>query len=102
MIKRFIAYYRPHLPLFAADMAASLLIALLGMVYPVMTNRMLNDYIPHRSYRAIVAAGICVFLIYTARMLLRYFVQYQGHMVGTFMQAQMRRELFDHLEDILD
>lgn len=98
MLKRFIAYYRPHLPLFAADMAASLLIALLGMVYPVMTNRMLNDYIPHRSYRAIVAAGICVFLIYTARMLLRYFVQYQGHMVGTFMQAQMRRELFDHLE----
>ncbi len=52
MLKRFIAYYRPHLPLFAADMAASLLIALLGMVYPVMTNRMLNDYIPHSSYRA--------------------------------------------------
>ena len=100
MIKRFIAYYRPHLPLFAADMAASVMISLLGMVYPVMTNRMLNDYIPHKAYRAIVTAGVCVLVIYTARMLLRFFVQYQGHMVGTRMQAQMRRELFAHLEKL--
>lgn len=100
MIKRFITYYRPHLPLFAADMAASVLISLLGMVYPIITNRMLNDFIPHRSYRSIIIAGLCVLVLYFIRMLLRYFVQYQGHMVGTYMQAQMRRELFAHLEKL--
>ncbi len=98
MIKRFIAYYRPHKLLFGADMAASLLISLLGMVYPVMTNRLLNDFIPNRAYRSIIIAGTCVLVLYFIRMLLRYFVQYQGHMIGTYMQAQMRRELFDHLE----
>ena len=98
MVKRFIAYYRPHKLLFGADMAASLLISLLGMVYPVMTNRLLNDFIPHRAYRSIIIAGSCVLALYFVRMLLRYFVQYQGHMVGTYMQAQMRRELFAHLE----
>ena len=98
MLKRFLSYYKPHLALFSADMGASVLIAILGMVYPIVTNRMLNDYIPNKKYRAIVIAGVGVLLLYILRMLLRYFVQYQGHMVGTRMQEQMRTELFTHLE----
>ncbi|MBP5256165.1 MAG: ABC transporter ATP-binding protein, partial [Clostridia bacterium] len=98
MIKRFISYYKPHIPLFTADMIASVLISILGMIYPVMTNRMLNDFIPNRAYNAIIISGLSVLVLYVARMFLRYFVQYQGHMVGTRMQAQMRRELFVHLE----
>ncbi len=98
MVKRFISYYKPHKLLFSADMTASVLISLLGMVYPVMTNRMLNDFIPNRAYRSIITAGLCILVLYFIRMLLRYFVQYQGHMVGTRMQAQMRSELFAHLE----
>ncbi|MBQ7604329.1 MAG: ABC transporter ATP-binding protein [Clostridia bacterium] len=98
MLKRFIAYYKPHIPLFTADMIASVLISILGMIYPVMTNRMLNDFIPNKAYNAIIISGLSVLVLYVARMFLRYFVQYQGHMVGTRMQAQMRRELFAHLE----
>jgi ATP-binding cassette subfamily B protein len=81
-------------------MGASVLISLLGMIYPVMTNRMLNDYIPNKNYRAIIVAGLTVLFLYFVRMLLRYFVQYQGHMVGTRMQEQMRMELFTHLEKL--
>ena len=98
MLKRFIAYYKPHKLMFSLDMAASVLISVLGMVYPVMTNKLLNDYIPHRAYRSIVIAGVGMLVLYFVRMLLRYFVQYQGHIVGTKMQEQMRRELFKHLE----
>lgn len=98
MLKRFIGYYKPHLLLFSADMAASVMISLLGMIYPIMTNRMLNDYIPNKKYRYIIVAGLSVLVLYFIRMLLRYFVQYQGHMVGTRMQAQMRSELFNHIE----
>ncbi len=79
-------------------MIASVLISILGMIYPVMTNRMLNDFIPNKAYNAIIISGLSVLVLYVARMFLRYFVQYQGHMVGTRMQAQMRRELFAHLE----
>jgi ABC-type multidrug transport system, ATPase and permease components len=98
MVKKFISYYRPYRLLFGADMAASMLISLLGIVYPVLTNKLLNDFIPGHAYRAIVWSGLCLLGLYVIRMLLRYFVQYQGHMVGTYMQADMRRELFDHLE----
>lgn len=98
MLKRFIAYYKPHKFMFAMDMLASLMISVIGMVYPIVTRRMLNDLIPNKKFRAVVFAGLIVFGLYVLRLLLRYFVQYYGHMVGTAMQAQMRRDMFAHLE----
>ena len=100
MLKRFIAYYKPHKKLFVMDMVASLLISVIGMVYPIVTRNMLNDYIPNKLYRAIVIAGIIVLILYVLRMLLRYFVQYYGHVIGVNMQAQMRRDLFGHLQKL--
>lgn len=98
MLKRFLNYYRPHKRLFALDMAASLLVSLLGVMYPVVTRAMLNDLIPNRKYQWIVTAGVALLALYFVRMLLNYFIQYQGHMMGVRMQAQMRSDLFHHLE----
>ena len=100
MLKRFFSYYRPHIKMFILDMLASLMISVIGMVYPMVTNRMLNRYIPDRMYSAIVTAGIIVLVLYVIRMLLKYFVQYYGHMIGVGIQSQMRRELFAHLESL--
>ena len=98
MLKRFIAYYKPHKFMFALDMLASLLISIIGMVYPIVTNKMLNDLIPNRLYEQIIIAGVTVLILYIVRMLLRYFVQYYGHIIGIKMQRQMRTDLFNHLE----
>ena len=100
MIRRFIPYYKPHRLMFALDMIAALLISLIGMVYPIVTNRMLNDLIPNRMYRQIVIAGVIVLALYILRMLLRYFVQYYGHVMGVRMQKKMRSDLFAHLEKL--
>ncbi len=98
MLKRFISYYKPHKKMLALDMLASLLISVIGMVYPVVTNKMLNIYIPEKMYSTIVIAGLIVLALYIVRMLLRYFVQYYGHLIGVQMQSQMRQDLFAHLE----
>ena len=82
------------------DMLASLLISIIGMVYPVVTNNMLNTYIPQKMYKTIVISGIVVLSLYVIRMLLRYFVQYYGHMIGVKMQSQMRQDLFKHLQKL--
>ena len=100
MLKRFISYYKPHKKMLALDMLASLLISLLGMVYPIVTNKMLNDFIPNKMYQAIIISGIIVLLLYVFRMFLQYFVQYYGHMIGVKMQSRMRRDLFSHLEKL--
>lgn len=100
MFKRFLSYYRPHKLMLALDMLASLMISIIGMIYPIVTNKMLNQYIPNRMYRAIVIAGVGVLLLYVVRMLLRYFVQYYGHIIGVKMQSQMRLDLFSHLQKL--
>ncbi|MBE6691595.1 MAG: ABC transporter ATP-binding protein [Ruminococcaceae bacterium] len=100
MLKRFLSYYGPHKKMMALDMLASLLISLIGMVYPIVTNRMLNDYIPNKMYRTIIIAGAIVLALYLLRMLLRYFVQYYGHVIGVRMQSQMRKDLFAHLQKL--
>ena len=100
MLKRFLNYYKPHKKMLTLDMLAALLISVIGMVYPIVTNKMLNDYIPNKMYTVIVVAGIVVLALYFIRMLLRYFVQYYGHVIGVKMQSQMRKDLFAHLEKL--
>ena len=100
MLKRFISYYKPHKKMLALDMLASLLISLIGMVYPIVTNKMLNVYLPEKMYSTIVFAGLLVLALYFVRMLMRYFVQYYGHLIGVKMQSRMRQDLFAHLEKL--
>lgn len=100
MIKRFLKYYKPHKKLFIMDMGASLLVSLIAILYPMITRLMLNDLIPNKRYRDIVVFGIGLLLLYLIRMGLNFFIQYQGHIMGIRMQAQMRSDLFSHLQKL--
>lgn len=100
MLKKFLAYYKPHKKLFILDMLASLLVSLIGIVYPMITRTMLNDLIPNQKFRLIIYSGVALLGLYIVRMLLRYFIQYQGHVMGVKMQAQMRSDMFNHLEKL--
>ncbi len=100
MLKRFLAYYKPHKKLLFLDLGASLLMALIGVVYPIITREMLNELIPERKYKLIIGAGLGLLFLYIIRMLLNFFIQYKGHVMGVQMQAQMRRDMFAHLEKL--
>lgn len=100
MLKRFISYYKPHMSIFILDMLACLIMSNVGVVYPIITRLMLNDFIPNRNYALIITYGLVLLALYVIRMLLNYFVQYQGHMMGVRMQAQMRRDMFNRLEEL--
>ena len=100
MLKRFIAYYRPHRLMFALDMLASLLIAALAMAYPIITREMLNVYVPSGNIDMISFMAFLLLMLYILRMLLKYFVQYYGHVIGCKMQAQMRHDMFAKLEKL--
>ncbi|MGI5936377.1 MAG: ABC transporter ATP-binding protein [Oscillospiraceae bacterium] len=100
MLKRFVQYYKPHRLLFALDMSASLLVSLIAVVYPMITRTMLNDLIPNRKYEMIVAFGLGLLALYVVRMLLNYFIQYKGHDMGICIQAQMRSDLFNHIQKL--
>lgn len=100
MIKKFISYYKPYRGLFALDMLASLLIAVADLFYPMIARNIINDYVPNRQLRLLIVWLGALLLIYVAKMLLNYFVQYMGHVMGTRMQGDMRRDMFLHLQKL--
>lgn len=100
MIKRFCSYYKPHKKLFIADMIAALLLSVCTMVFPLITREMLNNFIPNRNVELLVIWAVILLLIYIIKYFLNYFVSYYGHVMGVRMQAQMRRDVFTHLETL--
>lgn len=100
MFKRFISYYKPHKLIFSLDMGASFLVSVIGIFYPIITRQMLNQFIPDKEYKLIIISSVALIALYLIRMGLNYFIHYQGHVMGVKMQAQMRRDMFCHLQKL--
>lgn len=101
MLKKFLSYYKPHRLIFILDMVASFTVSMVGIFYPIVTRSMVNEFTGGgRNTRIIVGGAIILLILYVIRLLLNYFIQYQGHVMGVRMQAQMRREMFDHLQKL--
>lgn len=100
MIKRFISYYKPYKWLFAADMTACILIACCDLFYPMITKNIINDYVPNSNLRLLLIWSFILLGIYIVKWALNYFVAYYGHIVGLKMQADMRRDVFTHIQKL--
>ncbi|MEG1620394.1 MAG: ABC transporter ATP-binding protein [Oscillospiraceae bacterium] len=100
MLKRFVSYYKPQKKMLIFDLLASFMVSILGMIYPIVTRTMLNDLIPNQKYQMVINFGIALFVIYFIRMLLNYFIQYYGHVIGVNIQADMRKDMFSKLQKL--
>ena len=100
-MKRFIKYYKPHWKLFAIDMFCSFLISVCTFAYPFVTELIMDEdnIIAGKFDVILIWCGILV-LIYIIKSFLNFVVQYWGHILGVKMQADMRKELFEHLQTL--
>ncbi len=100
MLKRFVKYYRPHRKLFVIDMICAFIISVFNLVYPYITKEIINNYVPNKLLYLLLAGAGLLLGLYVIKAGLNYFLQYWGHVVGVRMQADMRKELFDHLQKL--
>lgn len=100
MLKRFIRYYKPYKKLFILDLLAAFLVSACDLFYPMITRNIINDVIPNKQINLLFVFAIVLTLIFLIKAGLNYFMQYWGHVVGVRMQADMRRDLFDKLQDM--
>ncbi|TBX15601.1 thiamine ABC transporter permease [Clostridium perfringens] len=100
MLKRFIRYYKPYKKLFILDLLAAFLVSACDLFYPMITRNIINDVIPNKQIKLLFVFSIVLTLIFLIKAGLNYFMQYWGHVVGVRMQADMRRDLFDKLQDM--
>ncbi len=100
MLKRFVKYYRPHLPLFILDFSCAFAIAGLDLVFPVAVQWIIDQIFPQHDLDLL--ARICAGLLglYLLRALLQYIVDYWGHVLGVRMEYDMRQDLFDHIQKL--
>ncbi|MDK0686822.1 ABC transporter ATP-binding protein [Clostridium perfringens] len=100
MLKRFIHYYKPYKKLFILDLLAAFLVSACDLFYPMITRNIINDVIPNKQIKLLFVFAVVLTLIFLIKAGLNYFMQYWGHVVGVRMQADMRRDLFDKLQDM--
>ena len=100
LLRRFSRYYAPHKKLFIIDMACAFLISVFNLVYPYITKEIINNYVPNRLLELLLAGAGALLGLYIIKAVLNYVLQYWGHLVGVRMQADMRRELFLHLQKL--
>ncbi len=95
MIKRFVRYYKPHIPLFILDMVCALIVALCNLVYPKIASSIVGDFETGNVQKeVIIFSAIVLAVVYIVKAVCQYIVGYYGHLVGVRMQADMRRDLF--------
>lgn len=100
LLKRFVRYYKPHKTLFFIDMACAFIISVFNLVYPYVTKEIINNYVPNRMLPYVLAGAGLLLAFYIIKAGLNYFLQYWGHVVGVRIQADMRREMFAHLQKL--
>lgn len=100
VLRKFISYYRPYKKMFFMDLLVATVSALCDLVYPMITRDVVNRVIPNREFRFIIVFGIVLLVVYIIKMLCAYWMQYWGHLVGVGMQADMRRDIYEHLQKL--
>ena len=81
-------------------MICAFIISVFNLVYPFITKEIINNYVPNKFLYLLLAAAGLLLGLYVIKAALNYVLQYWGHLVGVRMQADMRRELFNHLQKL--
>ena len=94
----FISYMLPHKKLFALDMFLSALIAFIDLSFPYITRKAMNSLLPQKMYAAFFAVMAAVLAAYLLRAFFQYKVTVIGHGYGTLVEADMRSDVFAHMQ----
>ena len=100
MLKLFVSFYKPYIGLFVLDMVCTVLMAAVELVFPVATRYALNDLLPQGAFEAFFWLMAVLFVGYLFRAGLQYVVSYWGHTMGVFMETDMKRTLFSHMQKL--
>ena len=96
----FLTYYRPHWRLLTVDMLCVLLSSLADLAFPLASRTAMRSLLPQALYRAFFAVMAILFGAYVIKAILRYVVTVVGHRCGVYMEADMRADLFEHLQSM--
>ena len=96
----FLSYYKPHLKLFILDMCCALGIALVDLAFPYVSRLSMQSLLPSGLFGTFFAVMGILLGAYAIRAGMHFIVTYFGHMMGVLIEADIRRDLFQHMQDL--
>lgn len=96
----FASYIRPHSKLFAIDMALSVTIALIDLAFPYVSRWSMNRLLPENYFKTFFIIMAVMFGAYVLKAIFNYLVTVYGHTMGTLVEADMRTDVFKHMQEL--
>ncbi len=99
-LRIFLSYFKPHWRLFALDLSCALGISLIDLAFPAVSRWCLYELLPQNAYRAFFAVMAVVLAAFAVRAVLTYVICYWGHTFGILVEADIRHDLFHHMQEL--
>jgi len=100
LLKKFVSYYKPHKKLFFIDMFFAFLISAFDLVFPMVSRNIVDKIIPAGRMDLLLRWTIIMIALFILRYISYYIVSYWGHVLGVYIEHDMRRDLFSHLQTL--
>ena len=99
-LRIFLSYFGPHKKLFLVDMLCALTVAAIDLAFPLVSRTAMNEWLPNGAYATFFLVMSIVVLAYVLRSGLNYIICYWGHTFGIRVEADIRRDLFTHMQEL--
>ena len=99
-VRIFLSYFKPHKKLFALDMFCALLVSVVDLTFPLVSRHAMNTFLPEGAFTAFFSVMGIFALAYLLRALLYYVICYWGHTFGIRVEADIRQDLFRHMQSL--
>ena len=99
-LRIFLSYFKPHKKLFLVDMLCALTVAAIDLAFPLVSRTAMNEWLPNGAYATFFLVMSIVVLAYVLRSGLNYIICYWGHTFGIRVEADIRRDLFTHMQEL--
>jgi len=99
-LRIFASYYKPHWKLFLLDMVCALLICIVDLLFPMVSREAMQNLLPNQLFATFFIVMAALALAYVLKGVFYFIVTYWGHLLGVRMEADIRRDLFSHMQDL--
>ena len=96
----FLSYFRPHWKPFLIDMLCATFVAVIDLIFPIVSRRSMQTLLPERMFSAFFAVIAVLIIAYLVKAILNYIIIVVGHGMGVLVEADMRKDVFTHIEEL--
>ncbi len=101
-MKRFLSYYKPYKKLFFLDMFCAMIVAAISLVSPLLIRHITNNLLVVDNFNLtpILQIGLLMVVLALVELACNFFINYKGHLMGVYMERDMRADLFNHYQKL--